>query len=122
MDRLLQNDTKEVYKLFLLEKQVFPHIRYDYLVRCINVGNNICIKKENEVLGVLIYKKYKKNTLYANKGDYVISQIVAKIKGIGIGTKLFNGLEKIAANDNAKTITLSVRADNKYARTRSITR
>lgn len=103
------NDCKEISKIFQLYRNIFPHIRKDYLERNLAKDNVIF---HNDV--VIVYNQYKKKTrlgtIHASAGDYILHQIVTKFRD-GRATRVF----KDFVNNLEERLFLSVRADNKKA-------
>ena len=97
---------KEIFKTY---KDLFPHVRQDYLRNNISKNNVIY---ENEV--VIVYNKYKKNTnigtFKALKGTYILHQIVTT-KHDGRASIVFNKL----LNNINDPLYLTVRAANQKA-------
>ncbi len=54
MNKATGNNLQEIYKLFSVRKDVFPHIRQDYISRKIEEGN--CIYEEGVVIIYSIYR------------------------------------------------------------------
>ena len=106
----------EVRELVNLYKDIFPHIRDDYLSKVIDNGNILYTKDGSGLLGIIIFKRYVKNTKYVNAGDFELSQIIVKNKGKGIGSSLYYGFERLVIKQGAKSIVLTVRESNTIAR------
>jgi len=105
-------DFDSIWSEFKKNRNVFPHIRTDYLKRQIKKDNVIYDKGV-----ILISNSYKRNVTLGNKkfksGDHIIHQILNSKQGNGNATKVLKRyLGKI---DNCRCI-LTVRRDNATAR------
>lgn len=69
-------DAKAIYALFRTRKDVFPHIRFDYVQRA--CAEHRCIYDRGVVL---TYQQYKRavrlGDVRARKGDYILHQILS---------------------------------------------
>ena len=69
-------DAKAIYALFRQRKDVFPHIRFDYIQRA--CAEHRCIYERGVVL---TYQQYKRTVrlgdVLARKGDYILHQILS---------------------------------------------
>jgi len=105
-----EKDLDRVYKMFMLYKEIFPHIRKDYLERYIKKGEVILQKGV-----VIVFHRYIKGvhlgTAYISKGHYILHQIVANIPGNGNAGMV---LSKFIKYTDAP-IWLTVRKDNERA-------
>ena len=72
---VLEEDLDVIYGSFRGHRNIFPHVRKDYLKREILSGNVI-----HDYGTILIYKQYQKKTqlgdVYAQKGDWIVKQIL----------------------------------------------
>jgi len=104
------DDHKEIMTIFRHYKEVFPHIRNDFIKRTIESGN--CIFNHGTVI---TFNKYKRGqnvgNCKTNKGDWILHQIATKEQGKGNATKVFNEFLDFIDGD----LFLNVRADNKWA-------
>ena len=110
MNHATEEDGKKIYEAFREYKEIFPHIRKDYLERNIKKGNVIL---EDGV--VIVYGKYQRKqrlgTSTAQKGEYIIHQILNVEKGNGKAADVFhNFFEHINSN-----LWLCVRNENTRA-------
>jgi len=105
-------EIKEVYSIFHKHKEIFPHIRFDYLQRKINSG--CCVYDDGVVITYTIYKR--KNRIgenVANKGDVMLHQIVNADPSNGNSRKV---LERFFEHTvEGKPVWLTVRSDNDRA-------
>ena len=100
------NDASDIIKIFYLYRDIFPHIRKDYIDRNLEKGNVIF---ENDV--VIIYNKYMKKTrlgnIHAVKGNFILHQIVTKHRD-GRATQIFQKF----LNEMDDKLFLTVRSSN----------
>jgi RimJ/RimL family protein N-acetyltransferase len=80
-------DFDEVWSILMQYKNIFPHLRYDYMTRKVTSNETVFDQ------GVVItFTKYKKKTKLGNisafGGDYIIHQIAAKNQGDGSAKKI----------------------------------
>ena len=104
------DDFDNVYSYFTKNRKWFPHVRTDYLKRMITGG--MCILDREVVITYTIYKKRTKinkgASVYGEKGDCILHQIVSKKgKATEVFTDFFDYI-----NTN---LFLSVRASNDTA-------
>ena len=117
MNKATGNNLQEIYKLFSVRKDVFPHIRQDYISRKIEEGN--CIYEEGVVIIYSIYKVATKVGFdtRATAGDCILRQIIGT-HGQGSATRVlhrfFAYLDPLPAY-SGRTY-LSVRSDNERAK------
>lgn len=103
----------KVYNAFASRKDLFPHIRKDYVGRQIEKGVVVFAK------GVyIIFDEYKRRqklgTTYAERGDIILHQIVNTEQGNGMASKVWDAWsDKFVADKN---LVLTVRASNESAR------
>ena len=111
MNKATLKDFDKIWSIFKKYKNVFPHIRTDYLKRQIKSRNVIF---ENNV--VLITSKYKRKVNLGNrtfdKDTIIIHQIVNDAIGNGCSSVLF----KKFLNEVRNKIILTVRKSNEIAR------
>lgn len=109
---------KEIMKLCQQYKDVFPHIRYDYIQR--NINNTILAIDNDILVGFIIYHIYSKTSsglgIVTRKGDIQLSQIAVSKQGSGVANNLFKQLENFSFANNINRIVLSVRSENTRAR------
>ena len=102
-------DYFRINNIFNFHRNIFPHIRKDYIERNLNEGNVIF---EDNV--VIIYKKYQKKTklgnVYAFKDNYILHQIATTYRD-GRASKIF----KIFLNELDNKLYLTVRKNNHRA-------
>ena len=107
MNKAIQNDHKSIIEIFNLYKDIFPHIRSDYIKKQIDKNNVIY---ENDV--VINYQEYKKKvklgTVTIPKGDVILHQIVTDFPGKGVANKVF----KEFCNSISSNLWLTVRSSN----------
>jgi len=104
-------DFDEVWSILMQYKNIFPHLRYDYMTRKVTSNETVFDQ------GVVItFTKYKKKTKLGNisafGGDYIIHQIAVKNQGDGSAKKII--LEFLNWIDSSKCW-LAVRASNERA-------
>ena len=102
----------DVIKLFQENKNIFPHIRTDYLKRCIDSNRIITHYHDSKLIGILIWFEYKKRSTM--KLDQIL--VDAEFRGKGISNILFLKFEELARLHNASKIILWVRAANDRAK------
>jgi len=111
MNKATLKDFDRIWSIFKKYKNVFPHIRTDYLKRQIKNRNVIF---ENNV--VLVTSKYKRKVNLGNrtfdKNTIIIHQIVNDDVGNGCSSVLI----KKFLNEVRNKIILTVRKSNKIAR------
>lgn len=109
LNRASINDASNIIPIFNLYRDIFPHIRKDYIERNLSKGNVIY---ENDV--VIIYNKYKKKTrlgnVFALSGNFILHQIVTKYRD-GRATQIF----KKFLNELDDKLFLTVRSSNTKA-------
>ncbi len=101
-----------IYAAFYSRRDIFPHIRKDYIERNIAAQN---VMAANGV--VIIFSKYtrkvKLGEFYAAKGDFILHEILNTSQGNGKAGQVFADWIKFTKDAN---IVLTVRKDNKPAR------
>tara|TARA_B100000519_G_C14089634_1_gene365664 strand:+ start:150 stop:659 length:510 start_codon:yes stop_codon:yes gene_type:complete len=121
-------DLEEIMDVFKQYKDVFPHIRSDKIERMVKSGNVVW---EEKVLITYNWYKRKQKLGYiersqfgdfdmvvkapyeAQENDCILHQIAAKNQGDGSGKRVF---ERFLEFNNGRDIILSVRSENKRAR------
>lgn len=105
---------KEIFDIFRKYKEIFPHIRQDYLKRMIAADN--VIYKDGVVI---VFQKYKKKTKLgdytAERGTYILHQIVNANAGNGKTDEVFQDFLNKVIDDESPGIVLTVRTNNKRA-------
>jgi len=106
-------EIKEVYGIFHKHKEIFPHVRFDYLQRKIDSG--CCVYDDGVVITYTIYKRKNRiwNQNVANKGDVMLHQIVNANPSNGKSSDVLQGFFEHTVE--GKIVWLTVRADNKRA-------
>lgn len=104
-------DFDRIWSIFKKYKNVFPHIRTDYLKRQIKSRNVIF---ENNV--VLITSKYKRKVNLGNRTFDKDTIIIHQIVNDDIGNGCSSVLIKKFLNEVRNKIILTVRKSNKIAR------
>jgi hypothetical protein len=105
-------EIKEVYGIFHKYKEIFPHVRFDYLQRKIDSG--CCVYDNGVVITYTIYKR--KNRIgenIANKGDVMLHQIVNDNPSNGNSRDVLERFFDYTVE--GKPVWLTVREDNKQA-------
>lgn len=117
MRHATQIDLPVIYKLFYERKNIFPHIRKDYLVKMIT--ENKCIYEEE---AVVIYSIYKVAThigfnTRTTVGDCTLKQIIG-VQGKGKTSEFLNRFYKYLNSipNYSGNLYLSVRHDNERAK------
>ena len=107
----MQN-TREVYNIFKQHKDVFPHVRLDFIRRKINTDR--CVYESGVVINYTIYKRRQKVglILVAKKGDVMLNQIANTKPGNGRSEEV---LRRFFVMTKGRVVWLTVRADNKRA-------
>ena len=103
---------REIYDIFKKYKEIFPHIRQDYLKRMIAADN--VIYKDGVVI---IFQKYKKATrlgdVTVKAGTYILHQIVNANQGNGKTKAVWEEfLNKVVEDPDSQGIVLTVRSNN----------
>jgi hypothetical protein len=102
-----EDQYNEIVKIFAQNRDIFPHIRGDYILRMIQTHK--CIYKDGVVI---MYTRYKRNNqignVVAEKHSYTIKQIVNVNKGNGMSAKILQEFLQSVSDP----VYLSVRADN----------
>jgi hypothetical protein len=106
-------DLDKVYSAFASRKDLFPHIRKDYVERQIKKGVVVFHKSV-----FIIFDEYKRRqklgTTYAERGDIILHQIVNTEQGNGLASKVWDAwVKQFVAQTN---LVLTVRASNDTAR------
>ena len=101
----------EIWSVFKKNRDIFPHIRADYLKREINKSNVIFDSGVIIVKGVYQKKVHLGDQTF-EKGTSIIHQIVNSERGNGNASKI---LKKFLDESNDKVI-LTVRKSNEVAR------
>lgn len=106
---------KEIYAEFYKRRDIFPHIRADYIKRMVEVGH--CVFEK----GVIItYQQYKKDVKMGNvsipKGSIMLHQILNTAQFSGAGREIFDRFFTEVVTPLQGDLYLSVRADNIVAR------
>jgi len=108
MKHAVEKDFNEIKEAFARHRDIFPHIRTDYIMRKIKSGNVIF-----QYGTIIIYRVYKRKTILgevsARKGDAIIHQILSTQGNGSIVVQEFFDFVKTS-------VYLTVRADNKKAR------
>lgn len=104
---------KEIYDLFRKRADIFPHIRFDYVMRAINSGR--CVYQDGVAIIFSVYKKRTRvGTCSIPRKNCMLHQIVNGSEGNGNAKKV---LKEFVAyiTETTPAVWLSVRADNKRA-------
>lgn len=105
-------DHPEIMEIFAKHRDVFPHVRNDYVDRMIRKGS--VVFDHGVVIAFTIYKRRQPigiDGVIARKGDCILHQIVVDELGSGIATEVFDSfLEYVDTN-----VYLTVRANNRRA-------
>tara|TARA_Y100000034_G_C6601319_1_gene261592 strand:+ start:92 stop:547 length:456 start_codon:yes stop_codon:yes gene_type:complete len=105
-------EIKEIYAIFAQYKDVFPHIRFDYLQRKINSG--CCVYEDDVVITYTVYKRKQRiGDNCATKGEVILHQIVNANPSNGKGAEVLNRFFEHTVE--GKPVWLTVRTDNKRA-------
>jgi len=106
-------EIKEVYAIFAQYKDVFPHIRFDYLQRKIESGR--CVYEDDVVIAFTIYKRKQRigDNNHAVKGEVMLHQIVNANPSNGKSAEVLKGFFENTVE--GKPVWLTVRADNDRA-------
>ena len=105
-------EIKEIYAIFAQHKDVFPHIRFDYLQRKIDSGS--CVYEDDVVITYNVYKRKQRiGDNYAVKGEVMLHQIVNANPSNGKSSDVLQGFFEHTVE--GKTVWLTVRSDNKRA-------
>jgi hypothetical protein len=104
----------EVYRHFLKRRDVFPHIRRDYIDRMVASGHCIYDK------GVIInYRRYRKNVRIGSVripcGSFVLHQILNTAQHNGAGHEVFERFCTEIISPAGGNLFLSVRSENRVA-------
>ena len=125
MNHATVDDFDDIMGVFKQYGDLFPHIRGDKITAMIE-NNNVVWEdevlitynwyKRKQKLGLLEQDKngvYSKIPYEGQEGDCILHQIAAKNQGDGSGRKVF---ERFLEYNNGRDIILSVRSENKRAR------
>ena len=120
MNHAKETDFEKVKDIFYQYKELFPHIRTDYMRRMIESGNLIL---DNDV--IITYNYYKRNykwdkssmgemnqKIIMQPNDCILHQIAAKYHN-GSASQV---LQKFFEFVNPRRVFLSVRSDNEIAK------
>ena len=105
------SDFEEVKNIFYQYRDIFPHIRTDYLTRQIEGGH--CIFKDGVVITYNFYKRPQQiGTVLAAKFDCILHQIVKDTNKYTSASSVLKEFFEYAKTD----VWLSVRRDNVVAK------
>jgi hypothetical protein len=105
-------EIKEIYAIFAKYKDIFPHIRFDYIQRKIDSG--CCIYEDDVVITYTVYKRKQRiGDNYAVKGDVMLHQIVNANPNNGKSAEVLQRFFEYTVE--GKPVWLTVRTDNKRA-------
>ena len=105
-------EIKEIYGIFAQYKEVFPHIRFDYLQRKIDSG--CCVYEDDVVITYTVYKRKQRiGDNCAIKGEVMLHQIVNANPSNGKSVEVLNRFFEHTVE--GKPVWLTVRTDNKRA-------
>ena len=106
-------EIKEVYAIFHKHKDVFPHIRFDYLQRKIN--SDCCVYEDGVVITYTVYKRKQRigDNNHAVRGDVMLHQIVNANLSNGKSAEVLQRFFEHTVE--GKLVWLTVRTDNKRA-------
>lgn len=111
LENVKVQNAHEVYKDFSSRKDIFPHIRKDYVERMCAQGSVIRCKGVS-----IIFYQYKRRVslgnTYASKGNYILHQIINTGQGNGMASRVFDAWISTLDSD----LFLTVRANNMSAR------
>lgn len=106
----LADDIDAIYRAFRARRDVFPHIRRDYLQRMIASQQIIF-----DASVIIVFQQYKRDVRLgdytAKAGDYIIHQILNIREGSGLAHRV---LQRFLADK--RRVVLTVRASNYRAR------
>lgn len=109
------SELKNIYKLFVNRRDIFPHVRRDALKR--RIDNKQCIY-ENGV--VITFQQYKKRTrvgdLDISSGAIMLHQILNGNQFNGAAGRLFDRFFEQVVVSSGGDLYLTVRKENKVAR------
>lgn len=101
------SDYPEIVKVFGENRDIFPHIRTDYIHRMIEQSK--CVYQDGIVITFNVYKRNNAiGTVIAPRGSCTIKQIVNANKGNGVASTVLNEFLDWMGTDTY----LSVREDN----------
>ena len=105
-----ENNFEEVKDIFYQYKELFPHIRTDYMRRMIKSGNLIL---DNDVIITYNYYKRKQRIggVQAQQGDCILHQIAAKYRNGSASNTLQNFFKW-----TNRRVFLTVRSSNAVAK------
>ena len=106
-------DKAVVWNIFKKHRNIFPHLRTDYLKRQI-VVDNVIFDKGVVIVNNEYKRQVKLNNKVFEKGTYIIHQIVNAVRGNGNATKVLKKF--LNSLTNARSCILTVRKSNLVAR------
>ena len=111
MHHAAHSDFEEVKNIFYQYRDIFPHIRTDYLTRQIEGGH--CIIKDGIVITYNFYKRPQSiGTVLAGKFDCILHQIVKDTNKYTSASSVLKEFFEYVKTD----VWLSVRRDNAVAK------
>ena len=113
-----ESQIKEIYDTFRLYKDIFPHLRFDYLTR--KVKSDRCIYEDDVAITYTIYQRknkvgtsYENLELKASKGDVMIHQLANANPSNGKSKEIVQRF--LEENCHGKRVWLTVRQNNDRA-------
>ena len=122
MNHATLDNLEEIMDVFKQYGDTFPHIRRDKIETMIEFHNVIWDEKvlitynhykRKQAVAMMADKDRVVSAYEAQKGDCILHQIAAKNQGDGSGKRVF---ERFLEFNNGRDIILSVRSENKRAR------
>ena len=107
------HDKAVVWDIFKKHRNIFPHLRTDYLKRQLS-KNNVIFDKGVVIVNNEYQRKVKLNKKVFEKGTYIIHQIVNSVRGNGNATKVLKKF--LNSLTNVRRCILTVRKSNIVAR------
>jgi hypothetical protein len=108
------SELKSIYSLFASHREIFPHVRQDYLRRRIEARQ--CIYED---VVVITFQQYKKLTPVGNikipAKSVMLHQIVNSQQGSGAGSRVFDRFFDEIVVPSGGDLYLSVRSGNEVA-------
>jgi hypothetical protein len=109
------SELKTIYSLFASHREIFPHVRQDYLRR--RIENKQCINEDGVVI---TFGRYRKRTRVGDldipSTAIMLHQIINREQSNGAGGRVFDRFFEEIVMPSGGDLYLTVRAENTVAR------